>query len=74
MLGGHGYAVTWQNLEDPGVASELLCFSSITIPDNNDLHRIRREFGKHFRKTSVMVNPAHVSIAAEASPVGQKQE
>eukprot|EP00983_Pelagomonas_calceolata_P127010 1161359-Pelagomonas_calceolata.AAC.2 len=33
-----------------------------------------KEFGKHFCKTWVIVNPTHVSVAAEASPVGQKQE
>eukprot|EP00983_Pelagomonas_calceolata_P044387 1139274-Pelagomonas_calceolata.AAC.2 len=62
-------------LGDPGVASELLCFSSITIPDYNELHRIRnRKFGKHFCKIWVMVKPTHVGVAAKASPVGQKHE
>jgi len=33
-----------------------------------------RKFGKHFCKIWAMVKPAHISIAAEASPVGQKHE
>ena len=33
-----------------------------------------REFGKHFCNIWVLFEPAHIRVAAEASPVGQEHE
>eukprot|EP00983_Pelagomonas_calceolata_P131808 1161812-Pelagomonas_calceolata.AAC.1 len=65
MQGVGEYAVVWQSLDVAGVASELL------VPDDNSCIG---EFGKHFCKIWVMVKPAHVDVAAEASPVRQEHE